>query len=216
MNPKLSEAKSSFMYARATINIRASPSLEGKIVGRFFWNEPMKIIRRVNKRWYQISYKKKKRYVSAKYLKKNKSVGKKYSVPNNKAFKSYEDAECITNSYRVAHGRLKRKYHLDPNTGVWMVGNRYCIALGSFYTRKIGTKVDLILSYKGKTSKIKCIIGDCKADKDTVDKHRIHRDGSVVEFIVKTSRLPPRVKLTGDLSFANKKFRGRVVKIRIY
>lgn len=176
----------------------------------------MKIIRRVNKRWYQVSYKKKKRYVYAKYLKKNKSVAKKYSVPSNRTFKSYEDADCITNSYRVAQGRLKRKYHLDQNTGVWMVGNRYCIALGSFYTREIGTKVDLILSYKGKTSIIKCIIGDCKADKDTVDKHRVHRDGSIVEFIVKTSMLPPRVKLTGDLSFVKKKFRGRVVEIRIY
>lgn len=216
MNPMLSSATDNIRYAKTTINIRAAPSKKSKVVGKIYWNDSVNVIKKVNSKWYKISYKKKKRYVCAKYLKKEKTYGKIYHCYDQNSFKSYEDADCITNNYKIAQGRLKRKYHLAKNTGIWMIGNRYCIALGSFYTRKIGTKVDLILSYKGKTKTIKCIMGDCKSDKDTVNRHRVHKDGSIVEFIVKTSRLPPSAKLTGDISFSKKKFRGKIVKIKIY
>ena len=70
----------------------------------------------------------------------------------------------------------------DPLTGIRMSQGRYCIAVGSFYTTKIGQKIDLVLT-NGEV--IKCILGDCKSDEHTDPTHRFHAvDGSVAEFIV--------------------------------
>lgn len=212
----LSSAKSNYRYARTTVNIRAKPNIKSKIVGKLYWNDKVKIIKRVNKKWYLVSYQKKNRYVYAKYFKKNRKKYQSYSSPSSKTFKSYEDSDCITDSKNLAQGRLKHKYCLDYKTGVWMVGNRYCIAVGSFYTKKIGVKVDLVLLHNGKKHILKCITADCKADKDTINNHRVHKDGSVVEFVVKTSMLPLKARKMGDVSYAGKKFKGTIKQIRIY
>lgn len=72
--------------------------------------------------------------------------------------------------------------YTDPLTGIRMSGGRYCIAVGSFYSTKIGQKIDLLLS-NGEV--LKCILGDCKADEHTDETHRFHAiDGSVAEFVV--------------------------------
>lgn len=215
-SPIVVKAESSTRYAKTTINIRAKPNTKSKIVGKLYWNDKVQIIKRVSKKWYMIRYKKKKRYVCANFLKNRKSKYKVYSSPSKNTFKSYEDANCITDSTKLAQGRLKRGYHLDYHSGVWMVGNRYCIAVGSFYTKRIGVKIDLVLSHHGRKHTLKCITADCKADKDTVKNHKIHKDGSVVEFVVRTGCLPKKVKRMGDVSYAGKKFRGEIVQIGIY
>lgn len=98
-----------------------------------------------------------------------------------------------------------------------MVGDRYCVALGSYYTTKIGTKVDLVLSYKGKKHVLKCILADQKDDRDTINNHRVHKDGSVAEFVVNSQVMPRKARYVyGDVSYAGKQFRGKIVKIRVY
>lgn len=216
LSPILVKAETSTKYAKTTINIRAKPNTKSKIVGKLYWNDKVQIIKKVSKKWYMIRYKKKKRYVCANFLKNRKSKYKVYSSPSKNTFKSYEDANCITNSTKLAQGRLKRGYHLDYHSGVWMVGNRYCIAVGSYYTKRIGVKIDLVLSHNGRKHTLKCITADCKADKDTVKNHKIHKDGSVVEFVVRTGCLPKKVKRMGDVSYAGKKFRGKIKKINVY
>lgn len=141
-SPIVVKAESSTRYAKATINIRAKPNTKSKIVGKLYWNDKVQIIKKVSKKWYMIRYKRKKRYVCADFLKRRKSKYKVYPSQSSNAFKSYEDANCITDSTKLAQGRLKRGYHLDYHSGVWMVGNRYCIAVGSFYTKRIGVKID--------------------------------------------------------------------------
>ncbi len=212
----LSNAKSGYKYAKTTINIRAKPTTKSKIVGKLYWNDKVHIIRKINKKWYKIRYKKKNRYIYAKYLRKNKARYKKYSSPSSNPFKAYEDADCITDNTKLAQGKLKKKYHLDYQSGIWMVGNRYCIAVGSYYTKKLGVKIDLVLSHNGRKHTLRCITADSKADKDTVKNHKIHKDGSIVEFIVKTSYLSKKVKTMGDVSYAGKKFRGKITQIKIY
>ncbi len=69
----------------------------------------------------------------------------------------------------------------DPSTGLRMVGDRVCIALGSGYA-KVGDKVDLVMA---NGNVIKCIVGDAKADQHTDPTNRFHAvDGSVAEMIV--------------------------------
>ena len=213
--PTLSSAKSNYKYAKTTVNIRAKPNTNSKIVGKLYWNDKVQVIKKVNKKWYLVKYKKKNRYVCAKYLKKKRNKYRTYQSPSSNTFKSYEDANCITDSTKLAQGRLKKKYHLDKS-GVWMVGDRYCIAVGSYYTKKIGVKINLVLSHNGRKHTLKCITADSKADKDTINNHRIHKDGSVAEFVVSIRNLPKIAKQMGDISYANKKFHGTIEKIKVY
>lgn len=203
-------------YAKTTINIRGEPNTKSSILGCVYWNDPVKIIKKVNRNWYKIQYKRKIGYLSSKYLKNKKSHYTIFTCPTPGTFKSYEDADCITNSNSIAQGELKDYYHLDFDSGVWMIGNRYCVAVGSYYTKDIGTKIDFILSYEGKQHVLKCIVADSKSDNDTINKHRIHSDGSVVEFIVKTKYLSNSTKITGNVSCTGKKFKGKILKIKVY
>lgn len=146
---------------------------------------------------------------------KKKYKVKTYKVYSDTGFKSYESATCITNTSSKQY-KLKKKYKLGKG-GVWTVKGRYCVALGSAYCSKIGTKVDLILKYRGKKKKLKCILADQKADSDTVEGHTRHSDGSVAEFIVNTNSVPRIAKYVhGDISYANKIFRGKIVAIKVY
>ena len=213
----LKAKNNNYMYAKTTVNIRAKPSIKSKGVGKVYWNEKIQTIKKANKNWYKIKYKKKNRYICAKYLKKKPYKCKTYSSPSSNSFKSYEDADCITDCTKLHHGRFKKKYRLDYQSGVWMVGNRYCIAVGTYYTNKVGVKIDLVLSSRnGRKHTLKCITADSKADKDTIKNHRIHKDGSVAEFVVKTSSLPKKARLMGDVSYAGKQFKGKIVKIKVY
>lgn len=217
MNPTLMKAKTSYKYITTTINIRTKPSKKSSTVGLLYWNDKVKIIKKVNKKWYQIKYKNKIRYICSTYTRKKKYKSKSFYSPSSKTFKSYEDSNCITNNSNISQGKLKEKYHLDYHSGVWMVGNRYCIAVGSYYTNKIGVKIDLVLSpAMGRKHVLKCITADSKSDKDTINKHRIHKDGSIVEFIVNSKYLSKKVKMLGDISYTGNKFKGRILKIKVY
>ena len=70
----------------------------------------------------------------------------------------------------------------DPATGLRMVGDRICIAIGQGYGMKAGDKVDVVLD---DGSVVKCILGDMKALCDTDPNGLYHNtDKDVVEMIV--------------------------------
>ena len=63
-----------------------------------------------------------------------------------------------------------------------MYDGYYCVALGSFYGRQIGTKYYIELS-NGRT--LRCILGDQKQDRHTDKKNQYAvKNGDIVEFIV--------------------------------
>ncbi len=130
--------------------------------------------------------------------------------PRN-TFKSYMDYRCIRSRSSMQY-KLQRKAVTNKKNGLRMINGRYCIALGSYYTRKIGAKVDLVMS-SGKV--VKCITADMKADRDTINNHRQHPDGSVAEFVVDTRMLSKKVRRMGDVSYTGP-FKGSIKKIRIY
>jgi len=68
MNPIHLYAKENYRYAKTTVNIRNRPNIKGKIIGQIYWNEKIRIIKKVNKEWYLAFYKKKKGYICSKYL----------------------------------------------------------------------------------------------------------------------------------------------------
>lgn len=209
-------AKVKTMYAKTTVNIRDKPNIDGKIVGCVYWNEKVNIIQRENKNWYSVNYKGRRRFICGKYLKRQKTGYKTFNVSNGATFKSYEDASCITDNTSILQGKLKQKYHMDYNSGVYMIDNRYCVAVGSYFTKKVGTKMDLVLSYKNNTHILKCIAADSKSDQDTIVNHRVHKDGSVAEFVVNEKYISDKTRMMGDVSYSGNIFRGKIKEIRVY
>ena len=73
-----------------------------------------------------------------------------------------------------------------------------------------------MLSHNGRKHTLKCITADSKADKDTINNHRVHKDGSIVEFVVSKTALPSKARRMGDVSYAMNKFKGKILKMKIY
>ncbi len=130
------------------------------------------------------------------------------------SFMSYHKVTSTTSDqYKLLYGD---KAHTDPDTGLRMVGDRYCIALGSGYTSKIGTKVDLVMK---NGSILKCILGDQKSDRGTdKETHTFHQfydgtdepgDGSVAEMIMDD-------QVFRGVSSYPKSFDGRILKVVVF
>lgn len=134
-----------------------------------------------------------------------------YGTPAHNSFKSYMSYRAVSSSSE--QGKLQAKAKTDAETGIRKVDGRYCVALGSYYCSKIGTKFDLVMS---NGSIIKCILADQKANRDTDAKNQKTSDGSIAEFLVDMDKLPSKVKTMGDVSYANSKLKGNIAKIRIY
>ena len=140
------------------------------------------------------------------------SIGTEKDVPTNNSFKSYMDADTIT-SRNTDQYKLKAKYIIDEQTGIWSVDERYCIAVGSYYTQSIGTYIDVVME-NGST--LHCILGECKRNRDTDYTNRQNPNGSVVEFIVNTSSMPSMVRKMGNCSYACEEMKGEIKSIIVY
>lgn len=134
----------------------------------------------------------------------------KYVCPNN-SFKSYMSYKAITNKSSLQYKLQQKAY--TGEYGIRMVEGRYCIALGSYYSENIGTKIDLIMA---NGSILPCILGDQKADQHTDAQNIRARDGSVVEFIIDKKSLHKTARQMGDISYADAKFSGEILEIRVY
>lgn len=118
-------------------------------------------------------------------------------------------AYAVLNSGK-ANGK-SYKTHTDPETGIRMVGDYYCAALGTYYGKEKGTKYKVTLS-TGKSFKI--ILCDTKSDRHTDRNHQYAvRNKDIVEFYVEKSKIPKKVRGSYDVL---DKFKGDIVKIEKY
>lgn len=159
------------------------------------------------------TYQSQKKVSNKEKLNKNKKAKSKiklkaYSVPKEaSSFKTYMSYKCISSS--SPQGKLQKKAYTSPN-GLRKVGKYYCIALGSYYGSKIGTKYKITLS-SGKY--FWGILADQKANCHTNSTNQYTlRNGDVIEFIVDTPKLPSSVRISGSISSISK-FKGKVKKI---
>jgi hypothetical protein len=92
---------------------------------------------------------------------------KKIMARNSIQWKLQHDEHCFT----------------DPRTGIRLVDDRYCIAVGSGYAKNAGEKVNVVFE---DGTVLRGILGDCKADKHTDPAtHRYQKyDGLVLEFVI--------------------------------
>ena len=136
-----------------------------------------------------------------------------YDTPDNCHFKSFMDYRTITDKTSKQFDMQNNEAYTDVNTGLRMVNDRYCIAVGSFYTKTIGKKIDVVLE---NGTIIPCIFAEAKSDEHT-DKltHRQNSNGSVIEFIVDTPLLDNRVIHTGNIESVDDYFKGEIIEIRV-
>ena len=101
--------------------------------------------------------------------------------------------------------------YTDEETGIRMVDDCYCVALGSYYGSKIGTKYRIELS-TGKSFKV--ILCDQKSNRHTdANNQYAVRNKDVIEFYVQKSKIPKSVRGNyGNLS----QFKGDIVSIEKY
>ena len=138
-------------------------------------------------------------------------VPSKYHTKNR--CKSWEPYTAIT-ARNSKHYKLQHEYAYTGTYGIRMVDERYCIAVGSYFTTKIGQYIDVILE---NGTIIPCILGDQKSDAHTDELHIAHRsDGSVVEFIIDTKQFVRKASRSGDTSDCCEEWDSPVVQIRIY
>lgn len=133
--------------------------------------------------------------------------------------KTYAYYTAVTLKSSPAYAVLNSGYYngedfetyTDEETGIRMVGDCYCAALGSYYGTVKGTRYKITLS-TGKTFKI--ILCDQKADRHTDGNNQYAvRNKDVVEFYVQKGHIPSNVR--GNYN-ALDQFNGDIVKIEKY
>lgn len=136
-----------------------------------------------------------------------------YDVPESTGFKSFMDYRTITDETSMQYV-LQNDYSYTGDYGIMMVGDRYCVALGSYFTSDIGQYVDLILE---NGTVIPCILADQKADIHTDENNIITvASNCMSEFVVNTDYLDNIVKTYGDISRVDEMWDSPVKEVRVY
>lgn len=89
-----------------------------------------------------------------------------------------------------------------------MIGNKYMVAMGTYYSKKVGKSFVITLS-SGK--QLNVIVGDIKKDIHTDKMHQYaKRNKDIVEFIVDTRKMNVRSLKLGNIV----EFKGKIIKIQ--
>ncbi|MDE7309491.1 MAG: hypothetical protein K2N61_12680 [Lachnospiraceae bacterium] len=139
-----------------------------------------------------------------------------YDTPPDNSFKSYMDYRTITDTTSMQY-ELQKQADTD-GYGMRMVDDRYCVAVGSYYSTTVGQAVDIIMQ---NGNIIHCIVADLKQDIHTDSTNRQNPNGSIVEFLVDTDVLHGQIQKTGDISYFDtvwqvNLFSGEIDTVRVY
>lgn len=149
---------------------------------------------------------------------KGKKTGKGiiYNIPEEwySEFKAYMGYTAVTSIGSDQYQLLNSEDADTDENGLRTYKGRYCIALGSGFASKIGTKIDLVLT---NGTVIHCVLGDQKANCDTNRNHMtcIH-NGSVAEFIVDNRVFASKKDGSGTVNWVTTEagsFDGKIKKV---
>lgn len=194
------------------VDAMESPSKSSKVVDTLFFNDRV-LYTKYDEEWYKVIIGNKNMYVSASSISKNELPCTYYKVPSNTGFKSFMDYTTITMPESEQY-IIQSSYAETGNYGIRIVYNRYCIALGSYFTDNVGQYVDLILE---NGTVIPCVLAEQKADIDTdyTNTYTV-ANGCLSEFIVDINSLNKDVLKHGDISYCREEWNSPVVSIRVY
>ena len=199
-------------WTTTNVNVRKEPNTDSEVLDVLNFNKKL-IFTNFNEDWVKIEFGDGEAFVSKKYVSLEKCPSKKYSVPSYSGYKSWMDYQMITlagSEQKI----LQDEYAYTGKYGIRQINGRYCVAVGSHFTTKIGQYFDLILE-NGEV--IPCILADQKADCDT-DSDNIFtgHNGCATEFIVDADVLNYYAKRDGDISSCCEEWNSPVETIKIY
>ena len=134
---------------------------------------------------------------------------KKYRARVSGKCKTWANYQAVTDTSSPQYKLLNSdECYTDEETGIRMVDDCYCVALGSYYGSKIGQKYLIKLS---SGNEFKAILCDQKSDRHTDKKHQYaKKNKDIIEFYIDKAYKPSCV----DGSYnALSKFKGSVVSI---
>lgn len=199
-------------WTTTSVNVRKTPSTDSHILKTYLLNKKVEYVK-YNEKWVEIKYNKTKAYICKDYISNKKLNYVEYDVPKTTGFKSYMAYQCITSPSSPQYTLQKNRAYTGKY-GIRQVDGRYCVAIGSHFTTKIGTLFDLILE---NGTIIPCILADQKADEDTDSNNIVtNHNGCMSEFIIDLTSLKHSAKRDGDISSCTKKWNSPVKTIRIY
>ena len=139
------------------------------------------------------------------------STIQEYATPSASGkFKSYTNYKLLNHkSPQWIKVQCNKNAYTDEN-GLRKVGEYYCAAMGSYYSTTLGD----IFEIQTDGGSFKIIICDFKSDKhtDTNNQYTLS-NGCMVEFYVDTTLLNKTAKQMGDISYADKNFKGKIVAV---
>ena len=126
-------------------------------------------------------------------------------------FKCYTRYTAITRKSSLQY-KIQKEYAYTGDFGIRMVDGRFCIAVGTAVTKKMGQYIDVVLE---NGTVIPCIAADQKADQHTkADRITTAHNGCVCEFYLDT--VLPAIKECGDVSKACPEWESPVCEFRVY
>lgn len=199
-------------WTTTSVNVRKGPNTDSDILETYPLNTKVSYVD-YNDDWVKIKYGKGMAYMCKDYISNKERGYTDFSVPSNSGFKSYMPYTAITATNSPQY-ILQHTEAYTGNYGIRQINGRYCVAVGSYFTSKIGTLFDLVLE---NGTIIPCILADQKADQDT-DWQNIatSHNGCVSEFIVDIGYLSRKAKLHGDISHCREDWNSPVKIVRVY
>ena len=137
-----------------------------------------------------------------------------YTLPfcdTYEGMKCYEDYRCITD-------KTSSQYELQmiactDKDGFRKIGDRYLVAIGTYFEAECGTTFDIILE---NGEKIPAIVGDIKADIHT-DVWNVYSGGiCATEFIIDSDVMSGELLAMGDISCYREEWQSKVMALYVY
>ena len=131
---------------------------------------------------------------------------------SSSGFKSYMSYKAITKT-SSPQWKIQHNFAYTGEYGIRMVGDRFCIAVGTGVGGSLGDYIDLVLA-NGEI--IPCIISDRKANCHTYDDNITSFNSCVSEFLIDNSCLDANAKQRGNISYCKDEWNSPVVEFRRY
>ena len=140
----------------------------------------------------------------------SKYQGYKSIKIKSSGFKCYTHYKAITRKSSLQY-KLQTEHAYTGDFGIRMVDGRFCVAVGTAVTTKMGQYIDVVLE---NGTVIPCIAADQKADQHTkADRITTASNGCVCEFYL--GEVLPEIKACGDVSKACPEWESPVCEFRV-
>ena len=199
-------------YTTTSVNVRSFPSTNSEILDTYIFNTQIEYSE-YNDEWISIGYNGQTGYLYKSYISNESCNYTDYDAPETSGYKSFMDYKMITDRSSVQY-RLQHTEAYTGRYGIRQVDGRYCVAIGSHFTSKIGTWFDLAL--KNGTI-IPCILADQKDDRDTDSNNIVTKhNGCMSEFVIDWDDLNRSAMRDGDISSCTESWDSPVDYVRVY